>query len=236
MLKCLHVILCCLNSLQLVSELAWMTFELQFWVFFFLVSRFLVMEAIFFGGLLFVWRLFLVFKLDWGWRLVENIVWSKTHYYYYYFYGFWSSFDEISKIRAYFGSSYYAFSCAFLGLDWRIAIWGWKSKCFSRKMHKIVGEIFFFFSRTRACSAGGEDEQTPYWRHHDIIKKKNKFFFWLPWYSWIDYAYVRIIMRLLNLTLLEQLVLLLFLWYNFYLIPIMLSNVIFVKYLNLLWQ
>ena len=30
MLKCLHVILCYLNSFQLVSELEWMTFELQF--------------------------------------------------------------------------------------------------------------------------------------------------------------------------------------------------------------
>ena len=63
------------------------------------------------------------------------------------------------------------------------------------------------------------------------LKKTN--FFWLPWYSWIDYAYVKIIMHLLNLTLLEQLLLL---WYNFYLIPIMLSKVIFFKYLNLLWQ
>ena len=69
--------------------------------------------------------------------------------------------------------------------------------------------------------------------------KENKqtiYFSLLPWYSWIDCAYVRIIMHLLNLTLLEQLLLLLFLWYNFYLIPIMLSNVIFFKYLNLLWQ
>ena len=134
------MILCCLNSLQLVSELAWMTFELQFLSYFFF-SFSSYGSHFFFFGFLFIWSCFLVLKPDWGWRLVENIVWSKTHNFF--FYDFWSSFDGISKIRAYFGSFYYAFFCAFLGLDWRIDIWGWKFKCFCQKMHKILGGIFF---------------------------------------------------------------------------------------------
>ena len=50
------MIICYFNSLQLVSEQAWLTFELQFWVNF-LISRFLVMEDIFLG---FFFRLVLI--------------------------------------------------------------------------------------------------------------------------------------------------------------------------------
>ena len=129
------------------------------------------------------------------------------------------------------------FSCIFFCLDWRIDVWGWKSKCFCQKMRKILGWIFFFFFLQNQGMFSWKRRRTDHcWRHHDVIIKKKTIFFLLPWYSWIDYAYVRIIMHLLNLTLLEQLLLLFFLWYNFYFIPIMLSKVNFVNYLNLLWQ
>ena len=71
---------------------------------------------------------------------------------------------------------------------------------FVEKCARFWEEIFFFFSRTKLCSARGKDEQG----HADVIKK-TIFVFCLPWYSWIDYAYIRIIMHLLKLTLLGQL-------------------------------
>ena len=193
------MILCYFNSLQLVSKQAWMTFELQFWVIF-LVSRFLVMEAIFLGGFF-----HLVFILGFQARLRLETCREYCLEQNPSIFVIFGAHLMILKNRACLVLAIMRFLCIFLGLDWRIDVWGWKSMYFCWKIRKIFGEIFFFFSRTRACSAGGEDEQTPYWRHHDIIKKKNKFFFWLPWYSWIDYAYVRIVMHLLNLTLLGQL-------------------------------
>ena len=57
MLNCQHVILCNLNSHQLVSEQAWLIFELQFWVNFW-VSRFLLWKQFFWN---FISRLMLIF-------------------------------------------------------------------------------------------------------------------------------------------------------------------------------
>ena len=73
---------------------------------------------------------------------------------------FWSSFDDISKIRACLVLAIMRFLCNF---------WVWIEELmfedgnlciFDEKCVKFWAEkFFFFFSRTRPCSAGGEDEQ-----------------------------------------------------------------------------
>ena len=72
-------------------------------------------------------------------------------------------------------------------------------------MCEILGE--FFFSSPEPGRAQLEEKMNSDVMNHDVIKKKKNhfFFFLLPWYSWIDCAYARIIMHLLKLTLLGQL-------------------------------
>ena len=88
----------------------------------------------------------------------------------------------------------------FLGLDWRIDVWGWKPKCFHWKMHKLLAKKKKISSleEPSRVQPGREDEQcmmTSSWHHN--------FFFGCL-------GILGIIMHLLNLVLLEQLLLLLF--------------------------
>ena len=60
----------------------------------FWVSRFLVLKPFFWRFFFFVWCWFLVFKPNWCWRLVENIVWSKTHHFYDFLEFIWWDFEN----------------------------------------------------------------------------------------------------------------------------------------------
>ena len=140
--------------LQLVSEHAWLTFELQFWVNFF-ISRFLVTEYIFWG---FFFRLVLILGFQ-AWLRLETcreycLEQNPSN-----FVIFGAHLMIFRKLRLVWFLLLCIFLCIFFVLDWRIDGWGWKSKYFYQKMSEILGgNFFFFFSKTRSCSARGEDE------------------------------------------------------------------------------
>ena len=92
---------------------------------------------------------------------------------------FWSLFGRISRIRACFGSSYYAFFVQILGLDWRFDVWGWKSKRFLLENAQNFGrKRNFFFLFHQVVFSWRRRWTVTWWRHHDVIKKKkNQNFF-----------------------------------------------------------
>ena len=93
MLNCQHVILCnwiLINWYQ--SKHDWhlsCNFRLIFW---FPVSC--CGSNFFFGILFLVWCWFSVFKLDCCWKLVENIVWIKTHHFIWFLEVVWWDFEN----------------------------------------------------------------------------------------------------------------------------------------------
>ena len=90
---------------QLVLEPPWMTFKLQF--FFFLVIYgfyFLICKPFFWGVFSFGINSPFWSPIDDG-DSYKTLFGAKPIF----FFGFWSSFDRISKIRVCFGSSFYAF-------------------------------------------------------------------------------------------------------------------------------
>ena len=136
----------------------WMTFELHIWVI--LGFPFSGLEAIFWS-FFFIWCWFSVFKPDWCWRLVENIVWSKTFLFYFMVFG--AHLMGFRKLGLILVLHFMRFLCNFLGLDWRIDVWGWKLSVFVEKCTKFW-PIFFFSRRARLCSA-----QWRRWIVHDDI-------------------------------------------------------------------
>ena len=152
----------CMDDIWVFSFLVWKPF---FWAFFFFIL---------------CW--FSLFKPDWCWRLVENIVWSKTLFLFY-FMVFGAHLMGFRKLGLILILPFMRFLCNFLGLDWRIDVWGWKPRCFHRKMHKILAESFFSPEKPGRVQPGGEDEQcimTSYLK----IKTKSCSARWRRWTSW----------------------------------------------------
>ena len=99
---------------QLVSEQPWMTFKLQFlgylgFLFFFLFGNH-------FFGVFFRLVLSLCFEARLMLETCRKHCLEQNQSFLFLFFGFWSSFDGISKIRVCYGSSFYAFLCIFFGL------------------------------------------------------------------------------------------------------------------------
>ena len=140
----------------MVSEQAWLTFELQFWVnFLFLVFW---LWKTFFGVF---FRLVLILRFQARLRLE-----TCREY----------CLEQNPSIFVIFGAHLMIFQK--LGLVWFLLLcvfcaffWVWieglmfedeNLSIFVEKCAKFWAEFFFFFSKTRPCTAGGEDEQSHY--------------------------------------------------------------------------